>query len=154
MDDLTEIKEVAAIKKLKARHCRLLDTKQWDEWRKLFSNDFLSDTANASGGRKIQGGDEFVAFVKGVLKSPKKSTCHQVHMPEIELTSPTTATGIWALEDVVRVSWGLNLQRQGHYHETYEKVDGQWQIKFSKLTRLREDLFNSLFSITLPIKTT
>ena len=154
MDDIIEIKEVEAIKKLKARYCRLLDTKQWDEWRKLFSDDFLSDTSKASGGKKIHGGDEFVSFVKSVLKSPKKSTCHQVHMPEVELTSPTTATGIWALEDVVRVSWGLNLQGRGHYHETYEKVDGQWQIKSSTLTRLREDLFNSLFSITLPIKAT
>jgi hypothetical protein len=25
----------------------------------------------------------------------------------------------------------------GHYHETYEKVDGAWKLKTAKLTRLR-----------------
>jgi hypothetical protein len=27
----------------------------------------------------------------------------------------------------------------GHYHETYEKVEGKWQIKTLRLTRLRVD---------------
>jgi hypothetical protein len=35
----------------------------------------------------------------------------------------------------------------GHYHETYEKTAGQWRIKTSKLTRLREDIFNPVFSL-------
>jgi hypothetical protein len=28
----------------------------------------------------------------------------------------------------------------GHYHETYEKVDGRWRIKTITLTRLRVDV--------------
>ena len=31
------------------------------------------------------------------------------------------------------------LHGYGHYHETYEKVDGQWLIKTITLTRLRVD---------------
>ena len=75
---------------------------------------------------------------------------HQVHAPEIELTSATTATGVWALEDVVRLAPGLNLKGYGHYHETYEKIDGRWYIKSSKLTRLREDLFNLVLTFRVP----
>jgi hypothetical protein len=30
------------------------------------------------------------------------TTTHHGHMPEIELTSPTAARGIWAMEDVIR----------------------------------------------------
>jgi hypothetical protein len=41
----------------------------------------------------------------------------------------------------------VNLRGYGHYHETYEKVDGQWRITSSTLTRLREDIFNTLFSV-------
>jgi hypothetical protein len=70
-----------------------------------------------------------------------------VHAPEIELTSATTARGVWALEDVVRFGPGVNLRGYGHYQETYEKIDGQWRIKSSKLTRLREDIFNGLVSV-------
>ena len=74
---------------------------------------------------------------------------HQVHAPEIELTSPTTARGIWALNDIVRLAPGLNLDGWGHYHETYEKIDGQWRITSSTLTRLRTDFFNPLFSVRI-----
>jgi hypothetical protein len=70
-----------------------------------------------------------------------------VHAPEIELTSATTARGIWALEDVVRLAPGLNLRGYGHYQETYEKTDGQWRITSSTLTRLREDIFNVFVTV-------
>ena len=72
---------------------------------------------------------------------------HQVHAPEIELTFPTTARGVWALEDVVRFGPGVNLRGYGHYTETYEKVDGKWLITSSTLTRLREDVFNAFVSV-------
>ena len=136
--------EIEAIKQLKARYCRYLDTKDWAAWRAMFADDFLSDTAE-SGGKVIEGADEFVAFTRRSLRD--QTTVHQVHAPEIELTSATTACGVWALEDVVRFGPGVNLRGYGHYQETYEKIDGQWRIKSSKLTRLREDVFNGLVSV-------
>ena len=81
----------------------------------------------------MQADDEFVAFTRKGLRS--QATVHQVHAPEIELTSPTTARGVWALEDVVRFGPGVNLRGYGHYTETYEKVDGQWLFSSSTLTR-------------------
>ncbi|APE13988.1 DUF4440 domain-containing protein [Mycobacterium sp. WY10] len=143
-----EAAEIEAIKKLKARYCRLLDTKDWTGWRQIFTDDFVSDTT-PSGGVLITGADSMVDFIKKTLGKPSQPTVHQVHAPEIELTSPTTATGIWALNDVVRLAPGVNLAGYGHYHETYEKTDGQWRIKTSTLTRLREDVFNPLFSIRI-----
>jgi hypothetical protein len=146
MDDATALMEIEAIKQLKARYCRYLDTKDWSAWRGIFTDDFLSDTSSA-GGKVIRGADHFVAYVRKTLE--KQPTVHQVHAPEIELTSATTARGIWALNDVVRLAPGLNLDGYGHYHETYEKADGQWRIASSKLTRLRTDFFNPLFSVRI-----
>lgn len=140
--------DVEAIKQLKARYCRLLDTKDWAGWREIFTDDFVSDTTE-SGGVLITGADNMVAFIKKTLGKPSQPTVHQVHAPEIELTSPSTATGIWALNDIVRLSPGVNLAGYGHYHETYEKAGGQWRIKTSKLTRLREDVFNPFFSLRI-----
>lgn len=136
--------EIEAIKGLKARYCRYLDTKDWAAWRGIFADDFLSDTSEA-GGKVIEGADEFVAFTRKSLRN--QATVHQVHAPEIELTSATTARGVWALEDVVRLGPGVNLRGYGHYQEIYEKTDGQWRIKSSKLTRLREDIFNGLVAV-------
>ncbi len=140
--------DIEAIKQLKARYCRLLDNKDWAAWRGLFTDDFVSDTSQA-GGKTISGADEFVAFLRRTLGKPSQPTVHQVHAPEIELTSASTATGVWALNDVVRLAPGVNLQGYGHYHETYEKADGQWRIKTSALTRLREDVFNPVFSVRI-----
>jgi hypothetical protein len=146
VDDTRTLLEIEAIKQLKARYCRLLDTKDWQGWRAVFADDFRSDTSSA-GGTVIVGADEFVAFVRKNLEN--QPTVHQVHAPEIELTSETTARGVWALNDVVRLAPALNLDGYGHYHETYEKTDGQWRIKTSTLTRLRMDFFNALISIRM-----
>ncbi|HEX4393107.1 MAG TPA: nuclear transport factor 2 family protein [Mycobacterium sp.] len=143
------LREVEAIKQLKARYCRYLDNKDWDAWRAIFADDFLSDTSE-SGGDVIAGADSFVAYTRGHIGKASQPTVHHVHAPEIELTAATTATGVWALEDVVRLAPGLNLKGYGHYHETYEKIDGRWYIKSSKLTRLREDLFNPVFTFRIP----
>src|SRR5262249_27720878 len=71
-------------------------------------------------------------------------TVHHSHMPEIELTSATTAKGIWAMFDWV--DWSKTatpertLQGYGHYLEEYEKgADGRWRIKRIRLTRLPMD---------------
>lgn len=146
MDDAAALLEIESIKQLKARYCRHLDTKDWDAWRALFSDDFHSDTSQA-GGKVIVGADDFVAFTRASLRD--RATVHQVHAPELELTSATTARGIWALEDVVRLAPGVNLRGYGHYRETYAKVDGHWLITASTLTRLREDVFNLLVTVYL-----
>ncbi|HTX97848.1 MAG TPA: nuclear transport factor 2 family protein [Mycobacterium sp.] len=145
-NDVTALLAIEAIKQLKARYCRYLDSKDWAAWRGVFTDDFISDTVEA-GGKEIVGADDFVAFTRRALGRPAQRTAHQVHAPEIELTSATTARGVWALQDVVRFGPGVTLVGYGHYHETYEELDGHWFIKSSKLTRLREDIVTPLFSV-------
>jgi len=143
--DAATLLAIESIKQLKARYCRHLDAKDWAAWRTVFTDDFVSDTAEA-GGKVIDGADEFVAFTRKALGRPGQATAHQVHAPEIALNSATTARGVWALQDVVRFGPGLTLVGYGHYHETYENISGQWFIKSSKLTRLREDIVTPVIS--------
>jgi SnoaL-like domain len=145
-ENVAALLAIESIKQLKARYCRYLDTKDWTAWRSIFADDFVSDTSEA-GGKLIAGADDFVAFTRRCIGRPTQATAHQVHAPEIELTSATTAFGVWALQDVVRFGPGRTLVGYGHYHETYENVEGQWLIKSSKLTRLREDLVTPFFSL-------
>jgi len=128
--------EIEAIRRLKARYFRSMDTKDWDGMREVFTDDVVIDTAEA-GGQVARGADDFMAFLREALGDAV--TVHQGHMPEIDLTSETTATGIWALNDIIIWSSGMRLDGYGHYHETYEKSDGEWRIKSSKLTRLHTD---------------
>jgi hypothetical protein len=122
---------------LKARYFRLLDAKDWAGLRQVFTDDVVVDTTD-SGGGVVTGAAEFVGFLGQTLAGAV--TVHQGHMPEISLTSATTATGIWALED--RIIWpdGTRLDGFGHYHEVYELSGDGWRIKRTTLTRLHMEL--------------
>ncbi len=137
----------ADIEALKARYFRCMDTKDWDGFAEQFT---LSATLDVSGEMRgpvssddgiVRGRDEIVAFVRGSIDAV--TTVHHGHMPEIEILSPTQATGIWAMEDMLRWPAGgpiVSMHGYGHYHETYEKVEGRWRIASTRLSRLRVDV--------------
>ncbi|HET9877411.1 MAG TPA: nuclear transport factor 2 family protein [Mycobacterium sp.] len=138
---MTAADEFEAIRQLKARYCRFLDTKDAESWRAVFTADVvvLLDMAVSVGGADpmtapaVQGVDNFVPQVLASLDGV--ATVHHCHTPELALTSETTATGIWAMEDLLIFGDGRELRGAGHYHETYEKRDGGWRIKSLHLTR-------------------
>ena len=92
--------DIEAIKQVKARYFRLMDTKDWDGLATVFADDVHIDMTGEGGG-VTESVDEYMPFIRQVIGDV--ITVHQGHMPEITLTSPTTATGIWALED--RLWW-------------------------------------------------
>jgi SnoaL-like domain len=128
--------DVEAIRSLKARYFRTMDLKDWNGMREVFADDVVIDTSEAGGGI-VNGADEFMTFLQETLFGTV--TVHQGHMPEIDISSETLATGIWALNDIVIWPNGSRLDGYGHYYDTYEKVDSEWRIKSSKLTRLHAD---------------
>jgi hypothetical protein len=130
------VDDIEAIKQLKARYFRMMDIKDWDAMREVFADDVAIDTTEA-GGRVVVGADDFMAGLRQILQGVV--TVHHGHMPEIELTSSTTAAGVWSMEDMLRWPNGSELHGFGHYHETYEKSGGRWRIKTMTLTRLRMD---------------
>lgn len=134
MDDRTAICE------LKARYCRLLDTKQWDAWSELFTPDFTLDTSEAGGPPLISGREPALTMVRQTIETAR--TAHQVHTPEIEITGDT-ATGIWAMQDRVIFENGFALTGYGHYTETYVKRGDDWLLASSKLSRLLIDMTRS-----------
>jgi uncharacterized protein (TIGR02246 family) len=143
MDDralLQELRDIEAIKQLKARYFRLMDQKRWDEWALVFARDV--HLVVPEGGVDERGRAAVVASVSTVLEGVR--TVHHGHMPEIEITGPDTATGTWAMYDYVEFPPGgdgarFGLQGYGHYSEQYVREDGAWRIAFLELSRLRID---------------
>ena len=131
-----DLQAIEAIKQLKARYFRMMDTKDWDGLAAVFTDDVEIDMTGEGGGitRSVA---EYLPFLRENIEHV--TTVHHGHMPEITLTSDTTATGIWAMEDMLRWPDGNELHGYGHYHEDYRKLDGQWRIRRSVLTRLRMD---------------
>lgn len=133
---LQEILDREAIKELKARYWRFVDTKDWDGFRTLFTDDVRARIVDLD---PIDGADAFVAYVRD---SVGERTVHHGHQPELTLDSATEAHGIWALADYVE--WASDGARRGfkgygHYDETYRKVDGTWKIASLRLSYLRMD---------------
>jgi hypothetical protein len=132
---VTDREEIA---ELKARYFRLLDTKQWDALRDVFTDD-MCFYRNEETEPSARSGDEFVASLRALL--PTAVTVHQGHMPEITITGERSATGIWAMFDFVDdPSRNRAIHGYGHYHERYEKGDdGRWRIQELRLVRIRVD---------------
>lgn len=133
--------ELEAIRQLKARYCRFLDTKDYEAWKQLFADEVvvtlvMAVSAGGADGQTappLRGLAEFVPVVLGGVEHAQ--TKHHVHSPEITLTADNTASGIWAMEDLLLFPDGSELFGAGHYHETYEKRDGAWVITSLHLTR-------------------
>jgi len=143
MDPLQRLIELEELKNLKASYFYYLDTKDWESWLGLFTPDATLqwDSTPSVGGRDGQTSQKYVGIEQirehvayGILDPAQ--TVHQGHTPILALTSENTATGIWAMEDIVSSSDRV-LHAYGHYRETYRKVDRKWKIASLHLTRLR-----------------
>jgi hypothetical protein len=138
---------IEAIKTLKARYFRCMDTKDWAGLEAVFADDAefdmrgeVADKSKAAEGLVV-GATRIAAFIRNAVET--LVTAHHGHMPAIELVSATEAKGIWAMEDVLRWPDGAairTLHGYGHYHETYVLTPKGWRIQSSRLSRLRVDI--------------
>jgi SnoaL-like protein len=135
-DALARLLDIEEIKQLKARYFRCLDTKDWQGFGDVFTADAVMD----ADGFVQHGREEILAFLPPILEGVV--TTHHGHMPEITITGPDTATGIWAMFDYL--TWPgdgppKGLQGFGHYREEYVRERVGWRIGHLVLTRLRID---------------
>jgi len=136
--------ELDQLRTLKARYCRYLDEKKWDEFAALFVPDSVLRFFDPAGALTFS--CDFDTLDTLVTRLTGSVSVHQVFSSELELTSADTAHGIWAMEDIVfldpEVASGLSfstLHGYGHYRETYRKVNGRWRIATLDLTRIHRE---------------
>ena len=130
---------IEAIKNLKARYFRCVDSRQWEEFATLFTDDVQIDFAESTSGSKTR--DEFVAaaarhFATGI-------SIHHGHLPEIDVLDDDHATAIWPMFDLVETAPDSGYESHtgyGHYTEEYRRVDGRWLISKTRLSRVKRDV--------------
>ena len=107
MENMLETMEL--IRQRKAQYCRYLDTKQFDEWEKLFSPDVQITMYGVDGAvlRSFDSLNSFAGLTRGLFATTQ--TIHQTHNSEIEFKSNAEVAAIWSMED-----WHI-----------YEPKDGQ-----------------------------
>jgi uncharacterized protein (TIGR02246 family) len=136
---MIDLHELEAIKRLKYKYLRCLDEKRWDELAGCFTAD--ATAAYSDGKLTFTGRDAIMKFLRDALGPASMISSHRVHHPEIDLTSPTTATGTWALEDVViETKANITIRGAAFYRDQYVKQDGAWLIKSTGYTRTFEEM--------------
>jgi hypothetical protein len=155
MDNVDRLLALEAIKQLKARYFRCMDTKDWNGLGVVFTEDATADSTEGlsvkdpvSGKFDRPPSSDLIVGSVNILAYLRKAvenlvTVHHGHMPEIRIISDTTAQGTWAFEDILQKREGKVLTTFfhgfGHYHDTYEFAEGEWRVKFQKITRLSVD---------------
>jgi hypothetical protein len=147
MTDVETLLAIEEIRKLKAAYFRCMDTKAWDEFAGLFTADATFDVRGALEMPKsereydsepvVKGREAIVEYVRTGL-TPLVSV-HHGHMPEITISSPTRASAIWPMDDLLVPPPGgpfRIFRGYGHYRETYAREGTTWRIATLQLRRL------------------
>ena len=145
MDHIETLIATEEIKALKARSCRVLDTKDWTGLAALFVEDATLDVAQDTGNPPLEGREAIIAQIRFAVDDA--ATSHQVHTPEIAFEDADRATGVWAMQD--RVVWQTgksplagvaSITGYGQYHETYRRTAQGWKFAAIRLTRFHLDM--------------
>ena len=130
--------DIEAIKRLKHKYFRCLDCKLWDEMAECFVAD--ATTSYTDGKYSFKGIEAIIGFLKKSLGPDNVLSMHQGHQPEIDITSDTTAKGIWTSQaGLVIIDRNVSTREVNFYHDEYVKVGGQWKIKHTGYRRLFEE---------------
>ncbi|GAB7143011.1 bile acid 7-alpha dehydratase [Mycobacterium riyadhense] len=120
--------DVEAIKRVKYRYLRALDTKQWDDFANTLTEDVRGDYGPSIGEElHFTNRTDLVDYMRSAL-GPAILTEHRVTHPEISVTGDT-ATGSWYLQDrVIAADFDFMLIGAAFYRDQYRRTDDGWKI--------------------------
>lgn len=132
------LEDIELIRRVKYAYCRCIDTANLAELKTLFTEDASVCYVGGSYRFEVQGRDKILEAL-GYAFHAEAIAFHHVNHPEIDVISPTEATGIWYLRD-----WFLDLRRKvitdgsALYRDRYVKRDGKWLIQHASYERIFE----------------
>lgn len=126
-EECRRLKDIEAIRKLKARYWRCNDKKLWDELVDCFVEDAVADYGP---GMRFEGAKAIAQHCERGTGGESLITIHQGHNPEIEITGGDTAKGVWELYFfMIDERENSRFRMGGFYYDEYVKVGGEWKIK-------------------------
>ena len=130
--ELARLKDIEAIKKLKAKYWRCVDRRIWDELEEVFTENAQIDYGPAG---SFDGKKAVMEYFRQRSNSARKSLIgiHHGYHPEIEITGANTAKGTWLLV-LYRIDSESHrgMRIGGSYFDEYVKENGKWKVKSSR----------------------
>lgn len=133
----SQASDLEAIKRLKYRYLRTLDTKDWAGFEGCFLPEATADYNGLTFADRAALVDYMVANLgEGLI------TLHQVHHPEIDIDGDT-ARGVWYLQDKVIVpAFDFMLEGAAFYDDTYVRTPEGWRVSHTGYRRTYELTYN------------
>ncbi|GAB3208282.1 nuclear transport factor 2 family protein [Nocardia tengchongensis] len=149
MDTLERLSIIEELRRVMARYVHFADQQRWEDLAGLFTPDgtFTPHKPDGSVWMRMQGRDEIVATLQQ-SGGADVVLIHHLFSDEIDVDSPTSARGVWSMEDLISRVEGTEIPEGlpfvgmhgfGHYHAQFLKTDGLWRITELIQTRLRLD---------------
>jgi hypothetical protein len=135
---LDELADIEAIKQVKYRYLRALDTKRWDDFADTLAEDVIGDYGSSVGEEHhFTNRVDLVNYMRKSL-GPAVITEHRVTHPEITV-SGDEASGGWYLQDRVIVA-DVNFMLIGaaFYRDRYRRTEDGWKISATGYDRTYE----------------
>lgn len=137
VERIERLEAIEEIRALKAKYCRCVDTKDWEGFASIFTEDLVIDFGESTSNPRSK--DEFVASAAKHFE--RNLSVHQVHNGEVEILDATHARAVWPMYDLVEKTSADSAYEShtgwGHYTEEYRKEDGRWLCSRTQLTRLK-----------------
>jgi SnoaL-like domain len=127
--------DVEAIKQVKYRYLRGLDTKHWDDYADTLAEDIKADYGPSLGEElHFTNRTDLVDYMRKALPA-NVITEHRVTHPEIIVTGDS-ATGSWYLQDrVIVAEFNFMLIGAAFYRDEYRRTDAGWKISVTGYDR-------------------
>lgn len=140
MEDLTRLVAVEDVRRVMARYVYSADHHRWDDLAGLFTLDapFVASTVDGPDQVRMTGRDEIADGLKARNRADSV-LIHHLFSSEIDIESPDSATGVWAMEDIVTTPHDGEMHGYGHYRVRFTRSDDRWLIAGLRITRLRLD---------------
>ncbi|HKI40761.1 MAG: nuclear transport factor 2 family protein [Mycobacterium sp.] len=147
----SEMADIEAIKQVKYRYLRALDTKRWDDFADTLTDDVVGDYGSSVGEEHhFTNRVDLVNYMRKSL-GPAVITEHRVTHPEITVTGDE-ASGTWYLQDrVIVADFNFMLIGAAFYGDSYRRTDDGWKISATGYERTYEATM-SLAGLDLKVK--
>jgi SnoaL-like domain len=136
--DVQMLMDMEAIRQLKHRYFRCIDTANVAELAEIFHDDVEVHFVGGTYEWKLNGKAQYLGSIGGAFHNQAIGH-HNAHHPEIQMLSPTEATAIWYLNDHMwQLDSGIYTRGTALYWDRYLKVDGRWLIRETRYRRIYE----------------
>jgi hypothetical protein len=135
---LAQLSDFEDIRTLKYRYFRGIDTADMALLAGLFTADLAVEYRGGTYKVALEGSANMLEFLANSFHSGAVAM-HHGHMPEITLTGPDSATGIWYLEDIfISAEQRTYTMGSAIYHDEYRRENGGWKIARTEYDRVIE----------------